>query len=109
MTDHVTQTSTGSRRTRTTELVDSEHLADGDRHELLASKRRRTTLDVLAGRSAPVDLAELARTVAARECDVDATDADAVERVAVSLHHNHLPKMDDWDVLDYDPVANRVV
>lgn len=106
MTDHVTQTSTGSRGTK---LANSEHLADGDRYELLASARRRTTLDVLAGRSAPVDLAELARTVAARETGVDATDADAVERVAVSLHHNHLPKMDDWDVVDYDPVANRVV
>lgn len=110
MTDHVTQSSTGSRGTGAgaARLVDSEHLTDTERHRLLASERRRTILDVLAGRATPVDLADLARTVAAREADTDEDDPKDVERVTVSLHHNHLPKMDDLDVLHYDVESNRV-
>jgi hypothetical protein len=32
-----------------------------------------------------------------------------VERVAVTLHHVHLPKMDDVSVVDYDPDESLVV
>lgn len=110
MTDHMTQTSTGRRGTgaNSVGLIDSEHLTDTERHDVLASERRRTVLDVLAGRATQVDLEDLAATVAARESGVDEDDPRAVERVAVSLHHNHLPRMAELDVLDYDAASNRV-
>lgn len=108
MTEHVTQSSTGSRGTSTAQLADSDHLTDTERYRLLASGRRRTALSVLAHRTTPVALEELAVAVASREADVDATDPDAVARVRVSLHHNHLPRMDDLDVVDYDPASNLV-
>lgn len=82
-------------------------LTTSERHELLASERRRVTLEVLADRAAPVDLREIAREVAAREVGVDGSE-EATKRVALTLHHTHLPKMADLGVLEYDPDLNRV-
>lgn len=82
-------------------------LTEQERHRLLAAERRRLALDVLAGSSVPVDLEELARRIAERESGNPA-DGRTVERVAVSLHHAHLPRMDEVGVLDYDPEENRI-
>ncbi|QLH79704.1 hypothetical protein HZS55_21465 [Halosimplex rubrum] len=78
------------------------------RYDLLAAERRRTVLAVLTerGGATPTGLDELVTAVAAREGDE--ASAEAAERLAVSLHHVHLPRMDDLGVLDYDPGANRV-
>lgn len=87
----------------------SVELAAIDRHELLESERRRHVVDVLADRPADVELEELARAVAARTGGDDDLDPDAVERIATTLHHVHLPAMDDLDVLEYDPHSHRIV
>jgi hypothetical protein len=39
---------------------------------------------------------------------VKAADEEFVERVKISLHHNHLPKMADLGVVEYDPDATRI-
>ncbi|NHN43471.1 hypothetical protein G9C85_17780 [Halorubellus sp. JP-L1] len=83
-------------------------LTESETHRLLSSERRRAVLDVLATRTDPVDLSDIARTVAARE-NADEPDAKAIERVAVSLHHVHLPLIAEVGVIDYDGDANRVV
>ena len=73
------------------------------RHELLGSKRRRVALEVLdLENEAAVALEDLAVRIAEREDGIDAANADAVERVALTLHHSHLPKMADIGVLNYD-------
>lgn len=82
------------------------HLPESERHRVLASERRRLILDVLAERSTPVDLADLAAAVATRESDGE-TDGD-VDRVALTLHHVHLPKMAAHGVVGYDPDAGRI-
>lgn len=84
-------------------LTESEH------HALLAAKRRRVALDVLRSANAPIDLEDLSTIVATREPETDATDAETVERVAITLHHNHLPKMTDLGIIDYDADSNRIV
>lgn len=83
------------------------HLSEDERNRLLASERRRVTLDVLADRTAPVSLRDLAAAVAAHEADVR-TDDEAVERVAITLHHVHLPKLAALGVVDYDADEARV-
>lgn len=82
-------------------------LTTSERHELLAAERRRVTLDILAGRVAPVDLVEVATEVVTREDGVDAGE-EATKRVTLSLHHIHLPKMADLGVLEYDPDSHRI-
>ena len=61
-------------------------------------------LDVLAGRTAPVDLEDLAARIAGGE---DAAAASA-EQVAVQLHHAHLPKLAAAGIIDYDPETKRI-
>lgn len=100
----MTQSNSDFTRTRagTAELTESE------RHRLLTVKRRRVALDILAGWTPAVDLADLAAAVAAREAGVDSADGETVERVTIDLHHAHLPMMDTFGIIDYDPDANRV-
>jgi len=84
-------------------------LTENERHRLLASEHRRAVIDVLADRPRPMDLEELAVAVSERDPGGDHVGRDRAARMAVSLHHVHLPKMDDVGIVDYDPVTKRVV
>jgi len=83
-------------------------LSEGQRARMLAAERRRTALAVLAGRTGPVDLEDLAAEIAARERERTGSDGDSPGRVATTLHHVHLPQIADLGIIDYDPDANRV-
>ncbi|WP_123536803.1 DUF7344 domain-containing protein [Halosimplex salinum] len=83
-------------------------LTADERYDLLAADRRRLTLAALSELGAPADLEDVAAEVAARESDEDSPPTAVVDRVAVSLHHVHLPRMADLDVVDYDTVSNRI-
>lgn len=85
-----------------------EELSTSDRNRLLVAERRRVILEVLQHRTGPVELEDLAATIAAREGEEEAVEEDRVTQVAISLHHMHLPMMADLGVVEYDPEANRV-
>lgn len=70
----------------------------------LADERRLHVLAALEEASTPIDERELARIVAAREegTSPDGASEELVERVHISLYHNHLPKLADMDVIEYD-------
>ena len=84
-------------------------LTESDRIRLLASSRRRAILEVVEDRSMPVDLDTLARAVGVAEIGVDGLTEETVDRIAITLHHDHLPRLDDAGVLDYDAASNAVV
>ena len=84
------------------------HLTGSERHRLLAAERRRLVLQVLAGEPPPVDLETLAVEVAARETESLAVDEQTIDRVAIALHHTHLPMLADAGVLAYDPESHRI-
>ncbi|QLG48446.1 DUF7344 domain-containing protein [Natrinema halophilum] len=77
---------------------------EGDRHRLLAAKRRRLTLDILAGMTGAVELVELAAGIVAREDGIDGVDDETVSEVTIALHHVHLPVMAEFGIIDYDPI-----
>lgn len=77
-------------------------LSESEYHRLLSTDRRRHALDVLLDRSAPVDLEALATAVAEREDGLTASDEETIERVMTTLHHVHLPMMDEYDVIAYN-------
>lgn len=85
-----------------------DDLPESEYYRVLAAQRRRVALDVLAGRTAPVDLEELAAAIAARELDGGDAGEGPVRRTAISLHHVHLPMLSETGVIDYDPGAGRV-
>jgi len=88
-------------------LPEAALLDDDTRHRILSSKRRRVLLDLLDDRQTPVDLDVLAEAVEIRENGGGAR-SEGVEPVAVTLHHNHLPRLAEAGIVEYDPVARRV-
>ncbi len=72
-------------------------LADGQRRRLLAYLDR-TEDDVAA-------FSELVEHAADESVAVSNEDR---ERVAVNLHHNHLPKLEDANLVEYDPRSETV-
>lgn len=83
-------------------------LSESDRHRVLSSARRRHVLAITAGRPSPVPLAALAAAVVAREDDAHPSDDETRDRVAVSLHHVHLPLLDEFGVLEYDTERREI-
>ena len=86
-----------------TSTTDTEPSID-DLFAVLTEARRRTVLSVLTESTSPMDVESLATRVAARERDVDADSLSesTVEDVHVTLHHVHLPKLDDAGLVDHD-------
>ncbi len=83
-------------------------LSDSDRYQILASQRRRIVLDIVADWQPPISLAELATAVVEREREADGSDKVTVDQVRISLHHNHLPKLSENGILDYDPQSHTI-
>lgn len=90
------------------EASDTAAITEADRHWILTSERRRTLLEVLEDRSAPVGVEALAAAIGEAELGVEALEPETVERIAITLHHNHLPKLDDAGVVEYDTTSNHV-
>jgi len=83
-------------------------LSASTRHRLLAAQQRRIVLELLADRTAPVDLEDLASSVAERTADGPTATSTDTRQTVTNLHHAHLPMLDDAGVVDYAPEENRV-
>lgn len=72
--------------------------------DVLTEARRRSVLSILEGRRTSMEVEELAHAVAVRENDVaSATVSEATaHEVHVTLHHVHLPKLDEATLVNYD-------
>lgn len=73
----------------------------------LAHRRRRVALSVLEGEGKPMARADLARSIAVREAD-EKTDPESVKALYASLHHVHLPKLQQAGLLSYDTDTGTV-
>lgn len=78
--------------------------------DCLANTRRRVLLARLDDNRTPISGCELARLVAASETTApeDGLPTERIQRVYLSLHHGHLPKLAAADVVDYDEETHRV-
>ena len=94
---------------RAAEQLRDTELSASERHRLLSSKRRRLVLDLLDDRSDSLTLQGLAEDVTRRESSGNPSDQAAAERVAIALHHDHLPKLAAAGVLDYDTQTREIV
>jgi DNA-binding transcriptional ArsR family regulator len=63
--------------------------------ELLSNPRRRYALAYLSRRGQPITASELSEQIAAWEQDkpVNEIDDETAERIQMTLHHNHIPKL----------------
>lgn len=99
---------TDSENEKSGEYWATVELSETDRHRLLASEGRRAIFDFLEERPLPIELEEMAAKLAENGIETETLERETVEQVAISLHHTHLPKMNDFGVIDYDPAAGRV-
>lgn len=78
--------------------------------EVLASGRRRATLEYLREADTPVSFAELTAEIAHRERESDHVDLDSEKwaDVETALAHAHLPVLDDARFVLYDEDAETV-
>ena len=77
-----------------------------DSFGVLPNRRRSRLVGALACRGPDVSLETLVAAVADRE---SATPSDELDReIAISLHHVHIPRLADADVVDYDPETRTV-
>jgi hypothetical protein len=94
-------------KNRAVEALSTAKLPASECYKLLASEHRRLTIDILIETTPPVELEDLATEIATRTVDVPSNDG-AVERIAISLHHTHLPKMANAGLLKYDPELHLI-
>lgn len=78
-------------------------LADEQVYEVLGNQRRLLAIELLAERGHPVDEGDLATQVACLELGVtpDTLTSQQRKRVYVSLHQCHLPKLQDYGVIQW--------
>ena len=77
---------------------------------ILRNSRRRAVLDHLRSGDGTSTLKELAEQIAADEnnIDVDQLSSQQRKRVYISLYQNHLEKMADAGLIEYDPDRGTV-
>ncbi|MFC7139151.1 hypothetical protein ACFQMA_04775 [Halosimplex aquaticum] len=75
--------------------------------DLLAEQRRRYVVAYLDEAEASVAVTDLARRIVQWESEQSSSDPDP-EAVSRSLHHCHLPKLEDADVVAYDADTTEV-
>lgn len=85
-------------------------LTDNEVFDILQNERRRAVLQRLFERGESIGVTEVSRAVAADEYDVepDALTSDQYKRVYTALHQCHLPRMDDFGVIDFDKETNTI-
>lgn len=77
--------------------------------ELLADRRRRQLLHQLRdSEDNAATVSEVADALLETESDAEEDEELARRRLTVDLSHNHLPKLTDARIVDYDP-RSRIV
>lgn len=81
-------------------------LTQNELFDLLSSDTRRQLVNIFEDHSGPHKLQDLAVQIA--KFEDDGGDTSEIHRMKVNLYHNHLPKMDSLDLINFDHESNRV-
>lgn len=90
--------------------VTDQRLSDDKVFHLLQNRRRRNVIRYLSDAEGTVSMRDIAEQVAAWEHDtsVRALSSDERQRVYIPLYQNHLPKLDDEGVIEYNQSRGTV-
>lgn len=77
-------------------------------HGLLANERRRGVIERLDASTGTVTVRDLSIAIAETETGQSPPPARVRESVYTSLHQTHLPKLQEWGVVEYDREQNLV-
>ncbi|MCU4926882.1 hypothetical protein OB905_12980 [Halobacteria archaeon AArc-dxtr1] len=84
----------------------STPLSETTAYALLSHRRRRLLLRLMQEFSSPLTAREVAALIA--NCTYEDPPEDRIRVVHISLHHTHLPKLDDADVVAYDQDSGAI-
>lgn len=90
-----------------THASDRSEMAQTDVHMLLQNERRQQLLEILARRDG-LSPRELSEIIAERESNQDPPPRNVRHSVYVALQQSHIPKLVDYDVVEYDEGVDRV-
>lgn len=93
-----------------TQNQSEDRLTQNDVFEVLRNRRRRFALHALKRADEPLTVSDLSNRVTAWEQGVDPEEVVHEDRrhVHSALRRTHLPKLDEADVVEYDPDSNVV-
>jgi hypothetical protein len=84
----------------------SANVALDDVFDALADRQRRKLIRYLLKCDPPISTTEIADALQTRN---RAPPVEKHRELRISIHHVHLPKLDEIGILDYDPGAKQVV
>lgn len=85
----------------TAERIDEEGVAAS--FGFLANRRRRRVLEVLGHHPREsVERHEIAQQIATDTSEVERPGENQTRRIEISLHHNHLPALEEAELIAYD-------
>jgi len=84
-----------------------EPLSITDIHDVLSNDRRRRVIELLD--DGPIALRSLADDIATIEADNTPAPRAVRQSVYVTLHQNHLPRLDSLGIVEYDDTSKTVV
>lgn len=87
-----------------------DKLTQDTAYDLLSNARRRLVISHLRGAEEPVSVSELSERIAAWENDIPVEELSdqQIKRVYVSLYQIHIPKLDEFGLVDYDKDSGEV-
>lgn len=85
----------------------NEALDRAEIHDVLSNDRRWHVLELLSDED-PQDLRSLANAIAAVESGESPAPRQVRQSVYVTLHQNHLPKLDSLGIVEYDDTSKMV-
>lgn len=77
-------------------------------HNILSNPRRREALRELWSRPGTVTVRELAERIAVTESGTTPAPSNVRDSVYISLHQTHLPKLQDFGIVNYDRETRAV-
>lgn len=91
----------------TTNGVNHDIDAD-DLFDVLSERRRRRIIEEVLQRDDRAAVDDVVETVVEREMNGHDDREDLRSQVTVSLHHVHLPKLNEAGLIDYDPSVETI-
>lgn len=83
-------------------------IPEPDVYHLFSNFRRREVMTILWRNATDISLRELSELIAETEAEVSPAPRGLRESVYNALHRTHLPKLDEFGLLEYDPDRKHV-
>lgn len=89
-------------------MIFSRSVSELTIHSILQNERRRYVLEYLREQDQQPCLRDVVEWIADIEAGESPPSRNVRNSVYVSLHQTHLPKLDEWNVIDYDNQSKEV-